>query len=109
MDDFMRFEGWTREQVVAKVAEIGNGYSADPYADNQNESPTLGELLALADDYKVTFIGYVISQPRGDYRVTVDGVLFENLSPDEAARLMQEYENADKKDYQNGSLYLWWD
>jgi hypothetical protein len=50
-------------------------YVADPLEVSQNESPTVGTLLALADKWPgSTMDGYIIRKPRADYRVSVDAI-----------------------------------
>jgi len=77
-DTYQGFKGLTADQVRALIQETGP-YMADPLQLAQSESPTVGELLAIADKWSGTALrstldGYVIRKPRDNHRVAVDAI-----------------------------------
>lgn len=69
-----RFNGLHIKDVEYLMDVIG---AADP-DDRQNEAPSIQELVDFAsnyaDDYDITFRGYVVSPDREDYRMSIDGI-----------------------------------
>jgi len=89
----------------------------DLFEDRQNSSPTLRELLELADEIgenRIKYIGYTVLPPRSDWRVTVDGFIATFIKSREALNLLERYGDADERDYDEISpdvykLRFWWD
>ena len=111
-DTYKSFERITKDELMALINEIGCGF-ADPLLVNQNDGPTIQELLDIHADYKdrMTFSGYTI-RLREDYRVSVDGIEFTDLEKDEIIELMGLYyrSSSDAKiDVNTGFLWFWWD
>lgn len=81
-----------------------------------NYSPAIIELLTFAriqqrKGFTFTFMGYVVSPFREDYRVSIDGIVFDGTCSEE---LIQDFE--DFVGYSPDDLYLkpnyllaWWD
>lgn len=111
MKDYQRFDKKTRQEVIELIEKHGQ---KEDYESAQNDSPTVQELLDLADKYKtITYGGYIIFPPRDDYRVSIDGFSVTDLTADETLSLMQEYKHADDVDYiKDNDKYTftaWWD
>lgn len=70
--DFARFEGLGSEEARALLEILPEANMRD----RQNNGPELVELLALAAEREgVELAGYLVSAPRWDERVSVDGLL----------------------------------
>ncbi len=123
MDTYEKFpkEGMDKASVINLIEHIGEKYGwrndNDPYEDRQNDSPTVREFLELADRYgqdRIRFIGYTISPPRSDYRVSIEGFIGRRLTPDEGFELTNLYHNADVMDIEPDGeglhrVRFWWD
>ncbi len=107
-------EGALTHENLAKCVECG---LANP-GDQQNDSPSIGEFLSnFTPPNLVGYIGYVVWPPRADSRVSVDGVIMDFDTRDEAKIFADRYANADESNIwkiESGSavkylLRLWWD
>lgn len=92
-------------EVLQKLVDKG---FADPN-DAQNCAPTIQELLDFTKDKDgYTFGGYVVSDNRSDYRVSVDSIDHDIPLNDEEFREFTMFaRSADEFDPNNGSA--WWD
>jgi hypothetical protein len=93
---------------VAKSLMTGDP-NVDPN-DTQNNSPTMAEMVELAEKYNGTLFGYVIpvESGRDDARITFDGVV---LPVEEVVGLRLGRDlGADEADLtKDGQFRLWWD
>lgn len=108
--DIKYFDFLSRGQLQQLTAQK----FADP-ASRQNLSPTIAEFLAFArvqasKGFEFNFIGYAVSPLREDYRVSVDGMVFEGNC---SFQLISEFNDfagdADEIDIQPNYLRAWWD
>jgi hypothetical protein len=82
---------------------------------SQNESPTIGELIADLTPYgaKVQVEGYVIWPPREDACVSVDGFTVNSLTAEEVVDLLLQYRYADDCEHtvkgKKHTVWFWWD
>lgn len=82
---------------------------ADP-DEAQNDSPTIQEFIDYMEDKNCYVVnGYVVTDNRGDYRVSVESIEkiggFEDK--EELIEFVDRFHNADEFDIKNG--YAWWD
>ena len=92
----------------------------EDYDGTQNDSPTAKEMLELDKRYpNILYEGYVISKPREDWRVSIEGFSIADVEADKAVKLLLEFDNADEKTAEkcdvepDGELVyfmrFWWD
>ena len=105
-NQYARFEGLRPSELKAWM---GEGLVKD---DQHNLAPKLSELAEL-DDEVVELEGYVIFQPREDYRLSIDAVRVKK--PDEISEdLLNKWAaTADIVRFEgkelNAPVYFWWD
>jgi len=111
MNDYERFNNKTQGEVNQLIFEYGQASDLDS---TQNDSPTVREMLSLANKYPtITYSGYIIKKPRPDWRVSLDSFEFTELTAEQTLELMTEYRHADELSYDKvGDTYTfraWWD
>ena len=80
--------------------------------DAQNSSPTIEELLDFAERFPgfYTFDGYVVSDKRSDYRLSIDSIRRTPAYIDDREELLQFVDLARYADEANfGAGDAWWD
>lgn len=77
---------------------------------SQNNSPTMGQMLALAKKHRGSLEGYVIpkSSGREDARITFDGVTL-TLTPDKARQLARKISPDEFDQVSPTKWRFWWD
>lgn len=113
MGGIKRFSGLHVDDVK-HLMEIG---AADP-DDRQNDAPSIQELVDFAsdyaDDYDVTFRGYVVSPERDDCRTSIDAIEVHSDGPiaaqdhDDFMDLVHDH-FADDVTSTPTSFDAWWD
>ena len=102
----------TKAEIEAYLEKYGNGHDRE---EAQNDSPTVGEFLELADAYPtITYHGYVVEKPRTDFRVAIEGFEITGLTADQTLDVVDEYGYADERQYKKQpdgtyTVYTWWD
>ena len=124
MDTYQRFPegGLDKKSIINIIEYIVEKYGwcndENPYEGCHNFSPTIEELLSLADEYgedRIRFVGFTISPPRDDYGVDIDGFDGKNLTIEEVLRLVMDYHGASEMEVigpnENGlyEVSFWWD
>ncbi|WP_131333555.1 hypothetical protein [Schaalia vaccimaxillae] len=75
--DYCRFSDLTGEDIHTLVDILPK----EALLDRQNNAPTLGQMLTVAQGSIPVFLsGYIITAPRWDERITVDSIML--VSPD---------------------------
>jgi hypothetical protein len=103
------FKGLTVESLLQLIKE---GFVN--VHEQQNSSPRIRELLAFAEQFpeaEITFEGYAVHKERSDYRLSIDGLSFAKLPPNENAPggfLRSWYELGQDASERDGKR-LWWD
>ena len=111
-DPLWHYEHKTKAEIEAYIEKYGNGHDLE---ETQNDSPTVGKFLTLADQYPtITFHGYVVEKPRTDFRVAIEGFEITGLTADEALDVVDAYGYADEcrhKKQTDGryTVHTWWD
>lgn len=77
--------------------------------DRQNNSPTLGEMIALAKKYDGVLDCYIVNSDRADTRFSCEGILFPDISRKSIIEIVSKYPDADETDVDDNNLRLWWD
>lgn len=95
-------------KTLRKIVDLTGG---ELLAENQNESPTIEEILDNhEEDSEVLVSGYVVDASRMDCRLTIDGILVPEDRPliEEYVKTCDDFENEEIID---GSGYrrYWWD
>ena len=101
---------WFDRASLEQIATVYLEGFLDP-SDQQNYSPTAGELLAFMCTHPAALAsGYVVDPNREDYRVTIDAMELPEGSLDQESKqeLLQLCMYADEFSGANG-LYCWWD
>ncbi len=99
---------------VEKLQQLIAQRFADPAA-GHNNSPTIREFLEFgqqqaAKGFNFSFEGYAVSPDRGDYRVSIDGILFNGSCPHQLIVEFQEFVgDPDELDLDPYYLRAWWD
>jgi hypothetical protein len=116
-DTYESFVGANKEEILEWVKETGCAdWLGDPLELRNNDSPSIREMLELADVYgdRITYTGGIARKPRSDYSVRVDGYTITGLTADEALDFVTESyadEISYDKNYADGTytIHLWWD
>lgn len=104
MGEYIRFEGLKPSELKEMMDE---GLVKD---DKHNDAPALSELANLPDEV-ASLDGYVIFQPRGDYRLSVDAVAVKDLNAVEDLDRWFETASSIDSETEDGEkvYYFWWD
>ncbi len=118
----IRFDNLTIEQLeeISKVKGV-NLY------DKQNEAPTLKQFLEFGEnvtrfsllnlDGELYYEGYLVDANRSDSRITIDGIVIENVSvkedPEDLDELKSDFKRfarkADELEIEDNYMRAWWD
>ena len=84
--------------------------------DTQNDAPSLGEFIEFLEECNndnIKLHGYAVSPWRDDYRVTIEGMIFDydpdTLNMDLHRKIVLFNRRAYKFDDKDGKLISWWD
>jgi len=108
--------GITKDEVLLLVSKIGCAFLDDPLEINQNNSPTMREMLELHDALgdKIRYHGYAVFPPRSDYRLSLEGYKVVGLTKDEFMSLIETARYADEFNFGESEdsvfwVRTWWD
>lgn len=79
--------------------------------DCQNYSPSIGEIMEFMDkNIGFTAHGYVVSDARSDYRVSIEGVeKVHGITETDMEAFRELFGDADEFDCNENGLYCWYD
>jgi len=82
---------------------------ADP-EDNQNDSPTIGEILKfLKANPSFTAHGYAVTPERDDYRISIEGVEGHTGDEQQISEFIKMFGDANEFSAKRGKQYAWYD
>lgn len=99
---------------LEKLQQLIDQRFADPEA-GHNNSPTIREFMEFAQQqarkgFAFNFEGYAVSPDREDYRVSIDGIIFNGSCPHQLIVEFQEFVgDPDEIDLEPYYLRAWWD
>ncbi len=102
------------ELTVDQLQQLINQGFASPI-EKQNNSPMIAEFLTFARiqasrGFEFTFEGYAISPFREDYRVSIDGIVFNGTCSNQLIAEFQDFVGSpDELDIKPNYLRAWWD
>ena len=109
-NDVENFEGWTVEQVLRKLKEVGSSFEEKGVVKNHldfrcNNAPSIRDVVALANENSsVRCSGNIVYKPREDFGVYLEGFTIRLEGIFNVYALLRRYGNADIM-----KVTFWWD
>ena len=111
--DPQKYMGGVRyfKNINAEVLDKLNELGFIDMEDCQNYSPSNGEFIDFILEHEnYTAHGYVVSDTRDDYRVSIEGLFkFGNITYEEAIKFIDMFRCADEFTCTKEELYCWYD
>lgn len=99
-----------KELTYEQLEELDDKCFLDP-EECQNYSPSIAEFMDFMKDHReFTAHGYVVSDTRDDYRVSIEGLFkFGNITYEETIEFVDMFRCADEFTCTKEELYCWYD